>query len=68
VSLLMLPSVKMSKILGKVLTNSSSAVVDHVPVHPKVEGLSPAIADGIRCENGKSFGKILTNIGSSSTS
>jgi hypothetical protein len=68
VSLLMVLGVKMAKMLGEVLTNSGSTVVDHLPAHPKVKWLSPAIADGIRCENGKSFGKVLTNIGSSGTS
>jgi hypothetical protein len=28
------------------VTNGGSTVVEHTPRHPKVEGLSPAVADG----------------------
>jgi hypothetical protein len=48
---------KMVKALGEGLTNSSSAVVDHLPIHPEVKDLSCVAADGIRCENGKNVGR-----------
>ncbi len=47
----------MVKALGEGLTNSSSAVVDHLPIHPEVKDLSCVAADGIRCENGKNVGR-----------
>jgi hypothetical protein len=49
---------KMANTKGVGLSNSDISVVDHLPIHSKVEWLDPVTADGIRCENGKLFGKV----------